>query len=335
MVSYTATGGNAVGTNRVQAPYAPNSSRPNASSLAFPRDLQKQPYWFSFSFYQYKMPSLVQQNAYFLDAGTIRLPMPNSMTDSQHVTYNAESLDVVSGLAANQFAANPNSAKNVALTAGVAGLANVPIPGVKESTAGIIQGLADSNIGKAALQSQGAAVNPFLTVMFKSPSFKVHSFSWKLAPSNVQESQILNKIINTFRANMLPDQTGALGGTLLTYPNIVQISVSVNQGTYFSYAFKPAVVQSFDINFAPSGQPSFFGSTKAPTEVEIRLGLMEIEYWLSSDYGLNGSFGGKVLNDFISGLDTIATGAKEVATRVGDAIVAGTNEVATAPGGLY
>jgi len=303
MVSYTATGGNAVGTNKIQSPFAPSpTSRPAQGSLAFPRDLQKQPYWFSFSFYQYKMPSLVQQNAYFMDAGTIRLPMPNSMTDSQHITYSAEPLDVVSGLAANQFAANPNSANNVALTAVASGAANVKLGG--SSLAGIVQGAAGNPVAQSFLQSQGAAVNPFLTVMFKSPSFKVHSFSWKLAPSNEQESQILNKIINTFRANMLPDQTGALGGTLLTYPNIVQISVSVNQGTYFSYAFKPAVVQSFDVNFAPSGQPSFFGSTKAPTEVEIRLGLMEIEYWLSSDYGLNGSFGGQVLNNLINAVDT-------------------------------
>jgi hypothetical protein len=90
---------------------------------------------------------------------------------------------------------------------------------------------------------------------------------------------------------MLPDQNGALGGTLLTYPNIVQVTVSVNDPTFFTYVFKPAVIESFSVNYTPGSQPSFFGTTKAPTEVILRLGLMEIEYWLSSDYGMRNQTG--------------------------------------------
>lgn len=86
---------------------------------------------------------------------------------------------------------------------------------------------------------------------------------------------------------MLPDYAGSSGGTLLTYPNIVQITISVNDPNYFTYVFKPAVIQSFNVNFAPSGQPSFFGNTRAPTEVEIQMQILEIEYWLSSDFGIN------------------------------------------------
>ena len=74
---------------------------------------------------------------------------------------------------------------------------------------------------------------------------------------------------------MLPDQSGALGGTLLTYPNIVQVAVNVNQGSYFTYMFKPAVIESFNVDFTPQGQPSFFGSTQAPTAVHIDMNLLE------------------------------------------------------------
>jgi hypothetical protein len=137
----------------------------------------------------------------------------------------------------------------------------------------------------------GVAINPWLTVMFKSPSFKQHALEWKLTPSNETESAKLNQIINSFKANMLPDQNGALGGTLLTYPNIVQISVSVNNPEFFTYVFKPAVIESFSVNYTPGSQPSFFGTTKAPTEATLRLGLMEIEYWLSSDYGMQNKSG--------------------------------------------
>jgi hypothetical protein len=111
-------------------------------------------------------------------------------------------------------------------------------------------------------------------------------------PKNESESITLNRIINTFRANMLPNQSGAIGGTLLTYPNICQASVSVNNGTYFTYVFKPAVIKNLEVNFSASGQPSFFGSTSAPTEVQITVNLQEIEYWLGSDFGLQSGVAG-------------------------------------------
>jgi hypothetical protein len=220
-------------------------------STSFPWDLVKQPYWMSFSFYEYKaiapnVSNLQQlynknanQNIYFNDMGTIRLPLPNSMVDDQQVNYQAEPL-------------TPNIQMN-------------------------------KTASDVASVVSGSVLNPLLTVMFKSPAFKKFNFDWKLAPSNANESRTVNSIINTFKYNMLPG-TGA-GGTLLTYPNIVQITISANSPDYFTYVFKPAVIESFSVNYTPSGQPSFFGATYAPTEVQIRLGIMEIEYWLASDYG--------------------------------------------------
>lgn len=244
-------------------------------NLNFPDQLDKQPFWMSFSFYQYSMPNVIKSTVNYTDKGTVRLPLPNSMVDDQHVQYAQESLGTVTGAAIG------------GLQSGTAGgvTAGLGIAAGFTAAQNVLNGKADK-LAAAGLQSKGATANPFLTVMFKSPAFKQHAFEWKLTPSNKNESQVLNKIINQFRANMLPDQNNALGGTLLTYPNIVQLTVSVNDPTFFTYAFKPAVIESFSINFAPGGQPSFFGETKAPTEVTIRMGLMEIEYWLSSDYGM-------------------------------------------------
>jgi hypothetical protein len=268
-----------------QAPPLPGPQPQAKGGLNFPNDLSKQPYWMSFSFYQYQMPSLIQQNIYYADQGTIRLPLPNTLTDSQHVDYAAEPLQLV-GAAAAATAQQIGGAGGIAAGLGVGAAA-----GVLGGLAGVLGGGAAAaaykgaqGAGAAALQTAGLAVNPFLSVMFKSPAFKQHSLSWKLMPSNETESRILNNIVNTFRANMLPNQSGALGGTLLTYPNIVQTTISVNNGTYFTFAYKPAVIQNIDINFAAAGQPSFFWNG-APTEVEIRIQLMEIEYWLASDYG--------------------------------------------------
>ena len=132
-----------------------------------------------------------------------------------------------------------------------------------------------------ALQLGGLAQNPFLTVLFKSPSFKKHQFSWKLAPTSPQESDTVRQIINTFRSNILPAMAPNAGGTLLTYPNMCQISLYPDDS--FLYRFKPCVVESMSVNFASSGAPSFFKNTNAPTEVTLTIDLLEIEYWLKED----------------------------------------------------
>jgi len=272
------------------APNVPVVNGNASGSYAFPKTLQNQPFWMSFSFYQYQMPDLVAQNVYYADQGTIRLPFPNVMRDSHHVEYSAESLGLVGAAAVNAAKGAGGGLGGIAAGLGTGAGLGALGSAINGALGGGIAGqlvTGAQNVVGGVLQTAGLALNPFLSVMFKSPAFKQHQLSWKLAPTSQDESITLNSIINTFRGNMLPNLSNALGGTLLQYPNICQITISVNSDTYFTYAFKPAVIQNLDINWTGAGQPSFFGETKAPTEVEITLQLMEIEYWLGSDYGIN------------------------------------------------
>ena len=256
----------------------PTATNPNATvdPAAFPNDLGKQPFWMSFNFYSYA-PSFQSNPGSFIGGsasnnvalqgqvgGTIRLPLPDNMTDSQQVTYNEKSLLEAAG--------------NIASAAVGAAIQKNAGPAGK-NIAGAI-GSVISNFGGSALQYGGMAVNPLLTIMFQSPNFKKHQFRWKLLPSNESESATIAMMINTFKSNMLP----GIDGFLLTYPNIVQITVSPQNGN-FPYQFKPAVIQDLNVNYAASGQPSFFGSTQAPTEVEISMDLLEILLWTNQDYG--------------------------------------------------
>jgi hypothetical protein len=260
------------------------------SRLYFPEALISYDYWMSFSFYSYKRP-VFGQSMKLKDTGAIRLPLPNSMVDDQGVQYSPEEAGMVAGSALNQFAMSGGSGAGAASAAGTlaAGLAGATVA----NKLGLTNVLSEKNIGLAA-QFSGVAVNPFLTVLFKTPQFKKHTFTWRLSPTNAKESQTLNNIITALRYNQLPDTTGALGGALLTYPNIVQLSVSnggISPRSPFLFTFKPAVIDNLSINFTPSNQPSFFGSTGNPTEVEIRISLLEIEFFLQRDYG-NGGHGG-------------------------------------------
>lgn len=269
------------------------SAVPN--SMVFPKGLANQDFWMSFSFYEYQRPTFAG-NPVLADKETIRLPLPNGMIERQGVSYSEKGLDALTGAAMNQASGGRTSAESV-LNSPVATAANIAKAGAAGAAVGGLNNLVNSlggNNGAALGQLAGVALNPWLNVMFESPQFRTHNLSWTLTPSNETESRTIAQIITTFKYNMLPDSSGALGGSLLTYPNIVQVSVAKAAGEFWNYIFKPAVIKSFTVNYAPQGQPSMFNRTNAPTAVQISLDLQEIEFFLQRDYGSPSSSSGAI-----------------------------------------
>lgn len=243
--------------NPVPSPYATIKNLPNVNknntSLCFPSDLGKPPfnYWMSLSFYEYQRPTI------------------NNIIDFFTQSQGAASLADL-------------------------GTIRLPIPNSlvdhqdQEYTTESFNLVSGAAANLLALAGQTA--NPLLAIMYRAPAFKTHNFMWRLAPSNQTESEALNSIINTIKYNQLPSQTfngTIVANALLGYPNIVQITLSCLSNQYFSYTFKPAIIRSFEVNYTPEGQPSFFGGANndaAPTAVEIRMTITEIEYFTQSDF---------------------------------------------------
>jgi hypothetical protein len=251
--------------------------------LTFPKDLidpsADRNSYIAIEFQEYQRRSIFDQP--FLNAiGGIHLPIPSQLSDNQQLNYEQKSGDPITGAAIEaglKGRNNNNSSLGGAAVAQALGGAAAGIANKAASVAGSIVGIDTAQ----ALQLGGLAQNPFLTVLFNSPTFKKHNFSWKLAPNNSEESEILKNIINTFKSNMLPAIQPNVGGTLLTYPNMAKISLYPNPD--YLYKFKPCVIESMDVNYAIGGQPSFFKGTNAPTEVQISINFLEIEYWLKED----------------------------------------------------
>jgi len=253
-------------------------------NLMFPADLvdpsANRNAYIAIQFVEYQRRSIFNQP--FLSAvGGIRLPVPTELRDNTQVQYAPVGSDAAVGAAIEGGLAGRNgvgsSGSIGAAAMGAAGGAAAGI--VAQATRGLT---AAAGIDPAqALQLGGLAQNPFLTVLFQAPAFKKHSFSWKLAPNNEEESNTVKEIIDTLRSNMLPAMSGNAGGTLLTYPNMAIINLYPDET--FLYRFKPCVIESLDVNFAVGGQPSFFKNTNAPTLVQININFLEIEYWLKED----------------------------------------------------
>ena len=45
------------------------------------------------------------------------------------------------------------------------------------------------------------------------------------------------------------------------------------------------MIKAVNVNYAPSGAPSYFGETKEPTLIYLTIEFVEIEYFLSEDFG--------------------------------------------------
>jgi hypothetical protein len=269
LIGVTAVVVNSIGQRRPFSNIAP--------PLIFPQDLETYGISLSFQFAKYERRSIYKQ-PFERRLGQIRLPVPRQIVDRLGVEWGSEANQSVVGAAIESTlletkygTSTAASIKNIfgdsvagaSSLAAQAALTKANVPGVTL---------------EAALQPLGFAVNPFLTVLFKQPNFKTHEFSWTLAAKNPEEATTINAIVQSFRYHMLPDIAKGSGGTLLNYPDMVHIRFFNNDS--FLYRFKPCVVQSVSVDYAPEG-PSFFkGSSNVPSQLRLSVSLLEIEYWV-------------------------------------------------------
>ncbi len=277
-----------------------NESNLNAfgSSLYHPSDLgsEKYPYYMSFSFREYQRRSIFDRQ-FLKDVGMIRLPPPNQLIDAQRVTYDQTGSDIITGAVFENALRGSTSAADAArrfTAAGAAGALAAGAAGARFGAGGVlgagavgltaigaVAATGDVNQVQQFLQIGGVAQNPFLTMLFKSPTFKQHQFSWTFNPENEQETEIVNNIINKFKYHQLPDISNYSAGTLLSYPDIVLVGLYPSDK--YLYKFKPCVIESIAINYAADGQPSYFTATDAPTTIQLQISLIEIELWIRGD----------------------------------------------------
>lgn len=250
-------------------------------NFKFPSDIKD--YHIHFKFQSYQRRSIYEQ-PFLTPTNGIRLPIPSRLTDNVSVNYDKESLGSAFGAAAEVASqATTSSSAGTALERLQRG-AEAVAGGTAGFSAQALQNFAARAGADQALSAAsavtGIAFNPFQTVLFKNPNFKKHSFSWRFVPKSRDESIELENIIRLFKYHMLPGV--GVGGVFFTFPEILQIKLYPSD--LFLYQFKPCVVESVSVNYAPGGSPSFYGRTQAPTAIDFSVELQEIEIWTKADY---------------------------------------------------
>jgi hypothetical protein len=188
----------------------------------------------------------------FSDGG-YRLPLPLKLIDKNIVQWEAKSLiDASKGMEkVNELAAG------------------------KASQVG--------NITGAVQALSGLAPNEFLTMLFKGPSYKKFTLQFLISPNTPKQSEAFREMVVRFKNSMSPSLTAL--GAVFKYPNVFQISFNKTTGSGpFLYEFKPAVLESFTVDYAPANVPSFYTGTDEPESFVLNMDFCEIEFWLAGDF---------------------------------------------------
>ena len=250
-------------------------------NLVFPADLlNTRQFFMSFKFSSYQKPT-IYATPILQQVGGVVLPIPNQLAKDTSVTYAAEELGAAVGATLESLLKQKATPTSI-LNGGASQLTTAAGAGITGAAGEALQNVAPG-VASAISASTGISVNPYLTLLFKSPKFRRYNFSWRLMAKSPDESATIRDIIKTFEYNMLPG-IDASSSVLFKYPNVVNVIVNsnVSQNDYL-YKFKTCVVEDFKVNYTPGSTPAFFGDTGAPVALDISVALTEIEMWTRED----------------------------------------------------
>lgn len=324
-------------TSKPAAAVVAESKGSEGSALRYPSDLGEFATVLQFAEYQRPVPLKAPT---VNNTQTIYLPLPQQLNDAYSVGYTPTPLGFVGTLADAAMAASEGDADGGAAAAGgvqvgraaisglgkasaaagaaaaraaeVAGTRAIAKPALGKLGAFVAGSALSSEVAAYASQTTGTQLNPNLSVTFDGPRLRQFGLSWEFVPHNAKESATIKKIINEIKKRMLPVSTFEGSTAVLSYPEMVQIKMQPETVN----VFKRAMIEAVNVNYAANGIPTFFKGTKEPMFISLQISFIELEYFLSSDFG-GDKFDKGVKKDIVDVASGIVTGS---ATLIGDAI---------------
>ena len=232
--------------------------------------------------------------------GTIFLPVPESITDSNGVTWGEDSLN---GLAATtlgiaQDVIDSDTAKGALNAAKEGGQKAVDgflkddmtIQAINSTFASMaVNALGGSTSPEGILARQnGAILNPNMELLFGGVQLRSFSFDFDFAPRDPRESNEIKKIIRAFKVSMNA-KNGSTGddpsnGLFIKSPDIFQLTYKTGSKNHeFLHKFKPMALLNMAVNYTGAGTYATYDNT-APINMKMNLTLQELNPIYSEDY---------------------------------------------------
>ena len=240
-----------------------------------------------------------------INAGTILLPIPSNVQDSNNVQYDTSTLN---GLAATgvkaaedvmniQFGQGQNAfeqlsnAVTTAKTSITRGTGNTAAAtnAITKFLASKAIGIFGGNVTASQLlaRGNGEILNPNMELLFSDVTIRNFRFNFKLTPRNPKEAQQVKLIIRAFKRNMAPQAQGGVQGAgnfFLRTPNVFKIRYrSGNKDHPFLNKFKQCFLTGVQTTYTGEGVYSTYDD-RTPVSIILDLSFKEIQPIYDIDY---------------------------------------------------
>jgi hypothetical protein len=221
-------------------------------------------------------------------ASAITLYMPDTVTQQLVNDYDQVSLTAALGKAGLVAAAGQSIGEAIGLAGREGGNLGLGGGGVgadtgKGALAEVGGAIAEktgnfgAGITDVLLFSAGVALNPQVELLFKNIQNREFMFDFKFAPRNQKETDVIHKIIKTFRFFAAPEVPTTNSGRYFIPPSEFEIEFQIgSQKNPYLPFISTCVLQGIDVNYGSAGQWTAFRDG-APVEISMQLRFKEVE----------------------------------------------------------
>lgn len=248
--------------------------------------------------------------------GTVFLPMPNTISDSNNVVWGDDAMGNLSAAIAAQTTSQLAGAGAAALAGAAAGMVLPGSEGIlgkalltknlgeliargaggKEligllGSEGISRILKFQGLGVEAesILARGAGIvpNSNLELLFQSPTLRKFTFTYRLSPRSAEEAKSVRKIIRFFKQGMAAKKMRGKAGAasfFLGTPNVFKLEYrSANKPIDAVNKFKTCALTSFSCNYTPDGLWASYEKGQ-PVSTIMNMSFDELEPIYDTDY---------------------------------------------------
>jgi len=240
-----------------------------------------------------------------VNAGTILLPVPSNVQDTNNVQYDTSSLNGLAAVGVKaaenvmgiRFGTNVSPFEQLANAAGEAKTGITKGFGTNAAAANALQkflaskaiGIFGGNVTASQLlaRANGEILNPNMELLFGSPTLRNFRFNYKFTPRNEKEAQQVKLIIRAFKRNM---SAQAQGGTLesgnffLKTPNVFSLRYRTGRKNHpFLHRFKQCFLTDMSATYTGENVHATY-EDGTPVSILLDLSFKELQPIYDIDY---------------------------------------------------
>ena len=246
-----------------------------------------------------------------INDGTILLPIPSNVSDSNNVSYGESRMNglTAAAVSALQGVADDNSLDKLMKGEGIDIESSIGKTGekilnmmggdpttasltaadilTKQLTASAVN-IFDANVTANQLlaRANGEIINPNLEILFSDVTLRNFTFRYKLVPRNQREAEQVKLIIRAFKRNMAPQAIGSDGASdfFLRSPNVFKLRYRTgNKNHPFLNKFKQCFLSDMQTRYTGEGVYSTYDDG-TPVSIELNLTFKELQPIYDIDY---------------------------------------------------